>query len=104
MFRDVLRSDTGLQYDDKVSGYVISLDFDVSMFAGDGMGEKRVVRHSVDGIARDAVAGSGLKANCDMKSSSPENLKMNLDISCSHLDEFVCVLKVYLDYYIFVNW
>ena len=80
MFGGVLRSDTGLQYDDRVSGYVISLDFDVSMFAGDGTGEKKVVPHSADGIARDAVAGSGLKANCDMKFSSPENLKMNLEM------------------------
>ena len=103
MFRDVLRSDTGLQYDDKVSGYAISLDFDVSMFAGDGTGVKKVVRHSVDGIARDAVAGSALKANCNMKFFSLENLTMNLDISCSHLDVFVCELKVYLDYYTFVN-
>ena len=103
MFRDVLRSDTGLQYDDKVSGYVISLDFDVSMFAGDGTGVKKVVRHRVDGIARDAVAGSALKANCDMKLFCLQSLKMNLDISCIHLDKFVCVLKVYLDYYTFVN-
>ena len=103
MFRDVLRSDTGLQYDDKVSGYVISLDFDVSMFAGDGTDEKKVVRHSVDGIARDAVAGSALKANCGMKFFSLENLKMSLDISCSHLNVFVYVLKIYLDYYTVVN-
>ena len=103
MFEGVLRSDTGLQYDDRVSGYVISLDFDVSMFAGDGTGVKKVVRHSVDGIATDAVAGSALKANCNMKFSSLENSTMNLDISCSHLDVFVCVLKVYLDYYTFVN-
>ena len=80
MFGVVLRSDTGLQYDDRVSGYVMSLDFDVSMFAGDGTGEKKVVRHSVDGIARDAVAGNALKANCDMKFSSPENLKINLEM------------------------
>ena len=60
MFRDVLRSDTGLRYDDKVSGYAISLDFDVSMIAGDGTGVKKVVRHSVDGIATDAVAGIAL--------------------------------------------
>ena len=103
MFRDVLRSDTGLQYDDKVSGYAISLDFDVSMFAGDGTGVKKVVRHSVDGIATDAVAGSALKANCNMKFVSLENSTTNLDISGSHLDVFVCVLKVYLNYYTFVN-
>jgi hypothetical protein len=81
MFGGVLRSDTGLQYDDKVSGYAVSLDFDVSMFAGDGTGVKKVVHHSVDCIARDAVAGSALKANCNMTFFSLENLITNLDIS-----------------------
>ena len=46
---------------------MISRDFDISMFPGDGTGEKRVVCHSVDGIARNVVAGGELKANCDLR-------------------------------------
>ena len=52
---------------------------------GGGTGEKRVVCHSVDGIARNVVAGGELKANCDLRFFPLENLKMNLEMPNSSI-------------------